>query len=320
MTIASGRISSSTLEPNTELWQQLKSFQFGQDVVQRLVKETQYPLDYAQAVLEEYRKLIYLLASSGDSCLAGSVEIEESWRVHLLYSQSYVTKLCGGVIGRLIHHDCDDGSESPDTMSERFSRTLSLYRSTFGEPPQAIWSKPHWLGYWWGQRLVDYSCLARSTEYFKSIPAQHQPLWQDIQHLQFDKSGALYPFSLRLAEESFNCDYEYALQAIEEYRKFLFLAAVSGHQVVPSLDVDEVWHLHLCSSKHYWQKMRKAVGRDVHHQPSSGSQEDRSRLTDNYQHTLSDYERYFGAPPERIWGGCPIPDKQSETSLDITSV
>ena len=33
--------------------------------------------------------------------------------------------------------------------------------------------------------------------------------------------------------------------AIEEYRKFVFLALVAGHQITPSDQVDQVWHLHL---------------------------------------------------------------------------
>ncbi|MCX5952813.1 MAG: hypothetical protein NTZ40_04815 [Cyanobacteria bacterium] len=33
--------------------------------------------------------------------------------------------------------------------------------------------------------------------------------------------------------------------AIEEYRKFVFLALVAGHQITPSDQVDQVGHLHL---------------------------------------------------------------------------
>jgi hypothetical protein len=35
----------------------------------------------------------------------------------------------------------------------------------------------------------------------------------------------------------------FALRAIEEYRKFVFLALVADHQVTPSDQVDQVWHL-----------------------------------------------------------------------------
>ena len=35
----------------------------------------------------------------------------------------------------------------------------------------------------------------------------------------------------------------FALRAIEEYRKFVFLALVAHHQVTPSDQVDQVWHL-----------------------------------------------------------------------------
>ena len=249
----------------TALWQRLERFQFSDDACRRLIKETHWSSHYARAVLEELRKLIYLRASSGDESLVGSVEIEEAWRAHLLYSSSYVTELCGGVLDTFIHHACDDGSVSPKVMSERFNRTLNLYRQTFGKPPQAMWSEPHWLGYSWGQVHIDDSSGLAAGADKANIPAQHHELWEKLKQFQFNSFGALYPFTLRLAEESFNCDLEYALRSIDEYRKFLFLARVTGHQVVPSLDVDEVWHLHLCSTKLYWRKMRKIVGREIHH-------------------------------------------------------
>lgn len=43
-----------------------------------------------------------------------------------------------------------------------------------------------------------------------------------------------------------------ALRAIEEYRKFVFLALVADHPVTPSDQVDQVWHLHLLFSDAYW--------------------------------------------------------------------
>ena len=44
----------------------------------------------------------------------------------------------------------------------------------------------------------------------------------------------------------------FALGAIDEYRKFVFLALEADHPVTPSDQVDQVWHLHLLFSDTYW--------------------------------------------------------------------
>lgn len=44
----------------------------------------------------------------------------------------------------------------------------------------------------------------------------------------------------------------YAERVYREYLRFVFLAATAGHPVTPSVDVDEVWHLHLCYTRSYW--------------------------------------------------------------------
>lgn len=237
--------------------------------------------------------------------LSTSREIEEAWRVHLLYSHSYIIDLGMGVLGTVLHHDCDDGSQSKCEMSERFKRTLAAYRRVFGEPPATIWTEPHWLGYSWSESLTAQLANAISAtptiQPSERIPVQHQSLWQAIKTFQFDGPNAEYPFTLRLAEESFGCDLECTLMAIEEYRKFLFLAVVANFSVVPSPAVDEVWHLHLCCTELYWGKMYEICGRKVHHAPSDGTDEDRELLSDGYQRTLEAYERFFGTPPELMW-------------------
>jgi hypothetical protein len=58
----------------------------------------------------------------------------------------------------------------------------------------------------------------------------------------------------------------FALRAIEEYRKFVFLALVADHPVTPSDQVDQVWHLHLLCSDAYWNDFcPRVLGRPLHH-------------------------------------------------------
>lgn len=72
-------------------------------------------------------------------------------------------------------------------------------------------------------------------------------LYQRIKDFQIDDRHAKFTFSQKLAKEN-RWSAEYTQRAIEEYKKFAFLAVVAGHPVTPSEQVDRVWHMHLLSS------------------------------------------------------------------------
>lgn len=93
-----------------------------------------------------------------------------------------------------------------------------------------------------------------------------------------------------------------ALRAIEEYRKFVFLALVADHQVTPSDQVDQVWHLHLLFSDAYWNDFcPRVLGRPLHHHPTRGGQEERDRFHQLYRATIRSYRQHFGEPPTDLW-------------------
>lgn len=117
-----------------------------------------------------------------------------------------------------------------------------------------------------------------------------------------DDPQAEYPLSRRLASEQ-NWSHEYALRAVEEYRKFIFMCMISKKMCTPSYRVDLVWHLHLIYTRSYWEGMCvRTLGRLIHHEPGTGVAEDETRFTEMYVTTLELYERLFGLPPEDIWG------------------
>lgn len=94
----------------------------------------------------------------------------------------------------------------------------------------------------------------------------------------------------------------FALHAIEEYRKFVFLALVAGHQVSPSDQVDQVWHLHLLFSDAYWNDFcPRVLGRPLHHHPTKGGQQERDRFHELYRATIRSYRQHFGEPPADLW-------------------
>jgi uncharacterized protein (TIGR04222 family) len=93
-----------------------------------------------------------------------------------------------------------------------------------------------------------------------------------------------------------------ALGAIEEYRKFVFLALVADHPVTPSDQVDQVWHLHLLFSDAYWNDFcPRVLGRPLHHHPTKGGQAERDRFHELYRATIRSYRQHFGEPPADLW-------------------
>lgn len=75
-------------------------------------------------------------------------------------------------------------------------------------------------------------------------------IWVAIQAHEIGKSNSAFGFKDRLASEN-NWSIEFAEDAIQEYKRFMFLLSRCGHPVTPSEEVDQVWHLHLLFTKDY---------------------------------------------------------------------
>ncbi len=133
------------------------------------------------------------------------------------------------------------------------------------------------------------------------ISTYETPLWRRIAVIDFDDKNAELTFSSRLAREN-RWSESYAKRAVEEYKRFAYLAVAAGHDVTPSDEVDQVWHLHLTYTRHYWDVFCKALGVPLHHGPTAGGSLENRRYRDNYTATLASYETAFGAPPPAdIW-------------------
>lgn len=130
---------------------------------------------------------------------------------------------------------------------------------------------------------------------------QELTTWTRLSDLDFDAADAAFPFSVRLARDN-GWAPGFAATAIEEYRKFCFLAVHAGHPVTPSDEVDQVWHLHLTYSRHYWDTLcRDTLERPLHHGPTQGGAAEDRKFHDWYEATLASYRRYFGEPPKCVW-------------------
>jgi uncharacterized protein (TIGR04222 family) len=132
---------------------------------------------------------------------------------------------------------------------------------------------------------------------------QAQARWQRIADHRFEDADAPLDFCAKLAREQGWSRTE-ARAAIEEYRRFCFLAAIGAGDMVPSIAVDEVWHLHLTYTRDYWDEFcPRALGFPFHHDPGGLRHGDSVHYRLRYAETLAEYERWFGSPPARWWPG-----------------
>jgi hypothetical protein len=106
-------------------------------------------------------------------------------------------------------------------------------------------------------------------------------------------------FVQRVAME--NCwDLKKAESGIDEYKKFMILAAISPTPVTPSDEVDQIWHLHIVHMKNY-SDFCKILGKDIIHGPTEGGEVEDARYLDQYQYTLKFYKETFSEPPLEFW-------------------
>lgn len=132
-------------------------------------------------------------------------------------------------------------------------------------------------------------------------PAQAELLGR-ILAFDIDGGEVSLPFVARLGREN-GWSRSYAERVVEEYKRYVFLAATAGFKVCPSEDVDAAWHLHLTYTKSYWQRFcGEVIGCPLHHEPTTGGPAEGEKHLRMYTETLSAYEEVFGhAPPEDVW-------------------
>ena len=134
-------------------------------------------------------------------------------------------------------------------------------------------------------------------------------LYSKIKAFKLDFSNTIMPFSAKLAYE-YRWSQVYTLRAIQEYKKFIFLAMVADHIVSPSAIVDRVWHHHLLFTHSYWDELcGKVLDKPLHHTLGFGGKEEAIKNYHLYELTIETYQRYFGTPPEDIWDHPPMRSK-----------
>lgn len=122
-------------------------------------------------------------------------------------------------------------------------------------------------------------------------------LWNRIEAFELDDPHATFRFTTRLAHEN-GWSSSFAKRATSEYKKFVYLAAVSTTPVTPSDIVDQVWHLHLTFTRSYWDGLCNGVlGKPLHHGPTKGGRSEDTKYRGQYARTCELYRSEFGTEP-----------------------
>jgi hypothetical protein len=93
---------------------------------------------------------------------------------------------------------------------------------------------------------------------------------------------------------------ERTYKLIELYRYFLVLNEMYPNiSIVPTKEIDKVWHTHILDTAKYREDCEKAFGRFVDHFPYFGlrSEEDAKNLQSTYQTSRALFIEHFGVDP-----------------------
>ncbi|SDT86557.1 hypothetical protein SAMN05216296_0018 [Pseudomonas pohangensis] len=86
-----------------------------------------------------------------------------------------------------------------------------------------------------------------------------------------------------------------------EYRRFLTLKCFyPAIALVPSKQVDALWHAHILDTRAYREDCYQVFGRFIDHYPYFGiyGQDDYQELKNSFAQTVALYEKHFGAYPD----------------------
>jgi uncharacterized protein (TIGR04222 family) len=126
------------------LWAKLEALDLDGGAVlsfsKRLARDNGWTAAFAQRVMLEYKRFVYLAATCGHP-VTPSDEVDQAWHLHLVYTRSYWDELCGQVLGFPLHHGpTKGGAAEGHKFQDWYARTLQAYAAAFGTlPPADIW-------------------------------------------------------------------------------------------------------------------------------------------------------------------------------------
>lgn len=140
-----GQINCLKDSGNTALRQRIEAFPMDEPgavlpFTSRLAREQGWTHAFAARVVVEYKRFLVLAMEAGHPVTPPEA-VDQVWHLHLIYTRSYWQQLCGGVLGKELHHGPTlGGNAEEEKFRDWYLATLGSYRRIFGEPPPAaIW-------------------------------------------------------------------------------------------------------------------------------------------------------------------------------------
>jgi hypothetical protein len=128
----------------SQLWEKIESFQIDDDRAslsfsKRLARENNWPIEYTQRVIAEYKRFI-LLAAISQQEVTPSDQVDQAWHLHLTYTKSYWDGLCKKILGVALHHlPTKGGLEEQQRFRDQYAYTSEV---------AGLWRRKK-LGKWW---------------------------------------------------------------------------------------------------------------------------------------------------------------------------
>ncbi len=139
--------------------------------------------------------------------------------------------------------------------------------------------------------------IKTAVDSIKNILGAAEPLSDSVQKLDF--SRLRYKHTSSHEAEMTEAEWD---KAELEYRRFLHLKQLyPGVSLVPSKQVDYVWHAHILDTKAYREDCQNLFGRFIDHYPYFGiyGKEDYANLVSAFDKTIELYEKHFGLYPSK---------------------
>jgi hypothetical protein len=158
--------------------------------------------------------------------------------------------------------------------------------------------------------------MNRNDSVMFDLPDEHRALWNRLEAYSLDAPAAKKPFSVCLADKE-GWSHEFTLRAIDEYKRFVFIALTAGHLATPSKIVDAVWHQHLHYTRDYWERFcPEVLGKPLHHTPGDGADDEARMYQELYAKTLDSYRRIFNCDaPSSVWPAFPDSNEQDDSTM-----
>ncbi|KAI5058784.1 hypothetical protein GOP47_0026954, partial [Adiantum capillus-veneris] len=276
-----------TMEEQQQHWQNAQSLELGLDLVaaarsqlRLLAAVDSHPLDLYRgpalhcAILRYENCWLRLLADHGPYASTGlplipPLDCAWIWHCHRLNPVQYIRD-CKASYGKLL----DAPNVSTGIESEAVAYTQQL----------------------WDSQFSDEKYEAASEDLLRKESAFSRKITYDLQAAIERQSSFFYQVSRPHMEEE-----RFLYAALQRYKGFLYLLKLSRLRVflVPTYDIDLMWHSHQACSGVYREDTVKLLGRVLNHDDTDSDRTEGQKLDTGFNRTRNLWQNMFGSSYEK---------------------